>query len=73
MDRVESEIREALSEFGELSIEGNIGTLNPGDDFKLSQFFQLLESKAVPYHRFQIRQPSLETLFLHLTGKELRE
>lgn len=73
IDRIDPEILHALSEFGDTSQDGNIGTLNPADGFKLSEFFKLLENKKFPYHRFQVKQPSLEALFLHLTGKELRE
>lgn len=73
VDRVEPDIRTSLSAFGEVTEDGNLGVLNPADGFKLSKFFELLESKGVPYHRFSVRQPSLEALFLHLTGKQLRE
>lgn len=73
VDRIDSETRLALSKFGEVVEEGNVGMVNPTDGFKLSAFFQLLEERGVPYHRFRVKQLSLEALFLHLTGKELRE
>ena len=73
VDQIEEELRAELAQFGELVEEGNSGTLNPFEGFKMSEFFHILESRNVPYHRFQVRQPSLEALFLHLTGKQLRE
>ena len=73
VDRIDDALRQELTRFGELEEHGNTGTLNPNNDLKLSEFFSLLESRNVPYHRFQVKQPSLEALFLHLTGKQLRE
>jgi ABC-2 type transport system ATP-binding protein len=73
VENVVESLRFELSRFGKLQEIGNEGTLIPKDGFRLSEFFGLLESQNVPYHRFQVKQPTLEALFLHLTGKQLRD
>ncbi|MBC7369038.1 MAG: ABC transporter ATP-binding protein [Undibacterium sp.] len=40
---------------------------------KLSSFFSLAESHALPGRLFTSQRPTLEALFLHLTGRTLRE
>lgn len=71
--RVDASFLEKLKAFGEVQILGPEGVLSPHDGFRLSAFYALLEAHQMPYHGFQVRQPSLESLFLHLTGKKIRE
>lgn len=40
---------------------------------KLSQFYTLTESLGLPARLFTSQRPTLEALFLHLTGRKLRE
>jgi ABC-2 type transport system ATP-binding protein len=40
---------------------------------KLSQFYALTESLGLPARLFTSQRPTLEALFLHLTGRKLRE
>ena len=70
---LDESLREEIKRFGEVQVDGSVGVLNPNEGFKLSEFYGLLESRDIAYNQFQVRQPSLEALFLHLTGKQLRE
>ncbi|MGC4071415.1 MAG: ABC transporter ATP-binding protein [Nibricoccus sp.] len=62
-----------LSAHGEIITAEGQYRFHPGPDFKLSMFFALAESLALPPRLFSVRRPSLEALFLHLTGRSLRE
>jgi ABC-2 type transport system ATP-binding protein len=44
---------------------------NPG--YRLSHFYTLVESLGLPARLFTSQRPTLEALFLHLTGRKLRE
>ncbi|MDQ8204188.1 ABC transporter ATP-binding protein [Pelagicoccus sp. SDUM812003] len=63
----------ALSQFGTVRESGHHYQLQPGETFKLSRFFGWAEEQDIPAQTFQIQRPSLEDLFLHLTGRDLRE
>ncbi len=61
---------------------GAHGSVEPGDEhyrfrpqpgYKLSNFYQLTESLGLPARLFTSQRPTLEALFLHLTGRNLRE
>jgi len=61
---------------------GAHGAVEPGDEhyrfrpqpgYKLSNFYQLTESLGLPARLFTSQRPTLEALFLHLTGRNLRE
>ncbi len=71
--RVDESLKESLRELGEVIEAGGGGEFVPKDGFKLSEFYGLLERRGVSYDRFQVSQPSLEALFLHLTGKQIRQ
>ena len=45
----------------------------PQPGYKLSNFYQLTESLGLPARLFTSQRPTLEALFLHLTGRTLRE
>jgi ABC-2 type transport system ATP-binding protein len=45
----------------------------PQTGYKLSSFYNLTESLGLPAHLFTSQRPTLEALFLHLTGRTLRE
>jgi DNA polymerase-1 len=47
--------------------------LTPHDGTRLSELFALSEKMDVANRHFQITRPSLENVFLHLTGKTLRD
>jgi ABC-2 type transport system ATP-binding protein len=62
-----------LPAHGELSTADGAHRFRPRADFKLSTFFALAESHALPGRLFTSQRPTLEALFLHLTGRTLRE
>jgi len=43
------------------------------EDARLSELYQLLEDNGLDYRALEMRQPTIENLFLHLTGRSLRE
>ena len=45
----------------------------PQSGYKLSNFYRLTESLSLPARHFTSQRPTLEALFLHLTGRTLRE
>jgi len=58
---------------GELSeAEGEL-CFRPVPDYRLSAFHGLAESLDIPSRSFRVQRPTLEALFLHLTGRTLRE
>lgn len=63
----------------QLAAQGSIVTVDgvhrfqPRPDYKLSAFYQLTESKNLPARLFTSQRPTLEALFLHLTGRTIRE
>jgi ABC-2 type transport system ATP-binding protein len=56
-----------------LRLEEGRHHFRPPADFRLSAFYQLAESHALPGRLFTSERPSLEAVFLHLTGRTLRE
>ena len=63
----------ALPGHGELTTADAVHRFRPRPDFKLSAFFALAESHSLPGRHFTSQRPTLEALFLHLTGRTLRE
>jgi ABC-2 type transport system ATP-binding protein len=62
-----------LPPLGELATRDGQHRFRPRLDFKLSRFFALAESHDLPARLFTSQRPTLEALFLHLTGRSLRE
>ncbi|WP_146180123.1 ABC transporter ATP-binding protein [Opitutus sp. ER46] len=64
---------------GQLGTHGTLGRENgsyhfrPRADYRLSAFFALTESLGLSPRLFVTRRPSLEAVFLHLTGRNLRD
>ncbi len=63
----------ALGGQGEISRVDGTYRFRPRADYKLSGFYQLTESFGLPPRLFTSQRPTLEALFLHLTGRTLRE
>jgi len=63
----------SLADHGELVAADGLYYFRPHIDFKLSTFFTLAESFALSPRLFTVQRPTLEALFLHLTGRNLRE
>ncbi len=64
---------ELFSSFGKLINEQEKYELKPNDHLKLSEFFKSLEENDINYQSIDLRKPTLEALFLHLTGRRLRD
>lgn len=70
---LDSQYRDAFGRFGEL--EGHNGSchLKPASGFRLSAFYRWVEEESMDARDFVVERPSLENLFLQLTGRDLRE
>ena len=62
-----------FKEFGLLIDEQDFFELTPSNGLKLSEFFSKLESQGINYQSIELKKPSLEALFLYLTGRRLRD
>ena len=62
-----------LLALGELATTDGQHRFRPRPDVKLSTFFALAESQSLPPRLFTSQRPTLEAVFLHLTGRNLRE
>ena len=62
-----------LPSCGELVTADEIHRFRPRADYKLSAFFAQTELLGLPPRLFTSQRPTLEALFLHLTGRTLRE
>jgi ABC-2 type transport system ATP-binding protein len=58
---------------GELTTLDGTHRFRPRADYRLSAFFTQTESLGLPARHFTSQRPTLEALFLHLTGRTLRE
>lgn len=58
---------------GEMEEGGDQYRFRPRSGYALSSFYQLTESLALPARLFTSQRPTLEAVFLHLTGRNLRE
>jgi ABC-2 type transport system ATP-binding protein len=65
--------RSVLQEFGELLEEDDHFELKPTNGFALSKFFARIEEKGLKYRWIELHRPTLEALFLQLTGRRLRD
>ena len=63
----------ALATHGTLETIEGVHRFRPRPDYELSAFFTLAESHDLPARLFTSQRPTLEALFLHLTGRSLRE
>jgi ABC-2 type transport system ATP-binding protein len=68
-----AELLEELAGHGEIATQDNIHRFRPRPDFPLSRFYVAAEGRALPSRLFESQRPTLEAVFLHLTGKVLRE
>lgn len=62
-----------LGAYGKVEIREGLYSFQPQPGYRLSSFYLLTESLGYPARHFTIQRPSLEALFLHLTGTALRE
>lgn len=68
-----AELAQALAHEGEVTSTADTHRFGPRPDFKLSRFYELVEQHQLPPRLFAHERPTLEALFLHLTGRQLRD
>jgi ABC-2 type transport system ATP-binding protein len=62
-----------LAPNGEISTVDSVHRFRPEPGYPMSAFYLLTERRALTQRLFTVQRPSLEALFLHLTGRVLRE
>jgi len=62
-----------FKDYGILIDEQDYFELKPAEGFTLSSFFKMIETEGIKNQSIGIKRPSLEALFLHLTGRRLRD
>jgi ABC-2 type transport system ATP-binding protein len=72
-DPATAKLVERLARGGEVVTEDATYRFRPRPDFPMSEFYREAESLALPARLFTVQRPTLEGLFLHLTGRKLRE
>jgi len=65
--------RFVFERFGTLIEEDDHYELKPAEGFLLSDLFAGIEQKEIKYSWVELRRPTLEALFLQLTGRRLRD
>ena len=71
-DRTAPLVRQLATQ-GELTTLDDTHRFRPRPDYKLSAFYAVTESLGLPARLFTSQRPTLEALFLHLTGRNIRE
>jgi ABC-2 type transport system ATP-binding protein len=64
---------EVFRRFGELVDHPDRFELKPGGGFRLSELFSAVETNGLAYKSIELHKPTLEALFLQLTGRRLRD
>ncbi len=70
---VTEKLIDSFKSFGAIIYEQDKYELQPDEGLVLSDFFKKVEETGIGYSSVNIRRPSLEALFLHLTGRSLRD
>ena len=65
--------KDLFGKFGTLLNDQEKYELKPKEKLKLSDFFKSMEENGIGYNFIDVNKPSLEALFLHLTGRRLRD
>ena len=63
----------AFEQFGTIARTEDAYVLTPAPELRLSEFFGATERLGIPSRFFNVTRPTLENVFLHLTGKTLRD
>ena len=64
---------EVFRKFGTVIDEEDRFELKPAGEFRLSAFFSVIEQQGISPRSVHMSKPTLEALFLHLTGRSLRD
>ncbi len=73
LDGTTAALAAQLAAHGAVEKGDGLCRFRPPPGYKLSRFYQLTESLGLPPRLFTSQRPTLEALFLHLTGRTLRE
>ena len=65
--------KDLFVKFGDLLNDQEKYELKPNEKLKLSEFYKTMEENGIGYNFIEVNKPSLEALFLHLTGRRLRD
>ncbi|MCL5031466.1 MAG: ABC transporter ATP-binding protein [Bacteroidetes bacterium] len=65
--------KDLFGKFGTILNDQEKYELKPFEKLKLSDFFKAMEENGIGYNFIDVNKPSLEALFLHLTGRRLRD
>ncbi len=65
--------RTELVSFGTMLDHDDHFELKPNNGVSLSRFFEKIEQLGIGYQSVELHKPTLEALFLHLTGRTLRD
>ncbi|MBI3189607.1 MAG: ABC transporter ATP-binding protein [Ignavibacteriales bacterium] len=65
--------RTELASFGTMLDHDDNFELKPNNGVPLSRFFEKVEQLGIGYQSVELHKPTLEALFLHLTGRTLRD
>jgi len=65
--------KNVFQDFGTLLEEDDHLELKPTGEFSLSKFFGKIEEHGLKYQWIELHRPTLEALFLQLTGRRLRD
>jgi len=65
--------KDLFNKFGSLLNDQEKYELKPNEKLKLSEFYKTMEENGIGYNFIEVNKPSLEALFLHLTGRRLRD
>lgn len=68
-----SKFTSQLAAHGQFETVGGMHRFRPRPDYPLSAFFAAAENANIATRLFEIQRPSLEAVFLHLTGRKLRD
>jgi ABC-2 type transport system ATP-binding protein len=71
-DRTTASIN-SFESLGEITDNGENYTIKIKDKFKMSDIFKTIEDAGLDYSNVNIHKPTLEELFLKLTGRRLRD
>lgn len=66
-------LAQQLASQGTIITVDGVHRFQPRPEYKLSAFYQLTESRNLPARLFTSQRPTLEALFLYLTGRTIRE
>jgi len=66
-------LAEQLAGHGEIATVDGLHRFRPKPGYALSAFYGLTEARGLPDRLFVSQRPTLEAVFLHLTGRNLRE